>query len=608
MKKNVTFLMMSVIILLLSVYVPTSASTYFQSGMCGDDIEWYIDYSGNLTIRGTGNMPNFSEQSPAPWSSGLGHIEHIKIKSGITSIGNYAFNNCGSFSDITIPESITSIGYNAFSNCDILEHVYITSIEAWCKIDFNLQSANPLSMGATLYLNNKTLEELVVPDTIQEIKPYTFYNCQQLKNVVFHNNITKIGNYAFYNCQNITTGISTSFFPETLIEIGGNAFSGNLNITSINIPKSLKKVGINAFYNCLQLKYVDVDSIETWCNIFFDGSASNPLYNGAVLYIDNKKLKNLEIPNSVSCVNQYSFANYEGLESVIIHPNVTSIGKSAFSYCSNLESVIMLDGVKEIEQRAFYNATKLSSVTIPASLERVGSMAFDECSQLCAVNISDIEAWCKICFEDKSSNPLSLAKKLYFNNILVESLIIPKDTSPSSFVFAGGSCIKNVEIPENVYIITESVFCDCNNITDIYYKGTADEWESVRIGNDNGNLKLATVHTETEIKVYPYIIESLSLLDSSHNTIMSIPEASFFAEVCVTNVNSNDKATILIACYDEKGKMLELQYMYSDFMIGQKITLGTNIRNELKNISIVKAFVVSDIKTFAPLCDYKEIS
>ncbi len=82
---------------------------------------------------------------------GCSSLTNVTIGNGVTSIGSYAFRYCSGLTSITIPDSVTSIGYQAFFGCDGLEKVHITDLAAWCAIEFNNSSANPLSSAHNLY-------------------------------------------------------------------------------------------------------------------------------------------------------------------------------------------------------------------------------------------------------------------------------------------------------------------------------------------------------------------------------------------------------------------------------------------------------------------------
>ena len=81
--------------------------------------------------------------------------------------------------------------------------------------------------------------------------------------------------------------------------------------------------------------------------------------------------------------------------------------------------------VTAIDAEAFRSSTGLTSVTIPNTVTEIGMMAFYKCDNLTRVDISSIEAWCKIsfnfteCYSDDYSplfsNPLYYARHLYLN-------------------------------------------------------------------------------------------------------------------------------------------------------------------------------------------------
>ena len=74
-------------------------------------------------------------------------VESYVIPSSVTSIGGWAFKDCGSLSTIVIPSSVTSIGDSAFYGCDSLSEIVIpssvTSIGDWtfngCNFPDNLK-------------------------------------------------------------------------------------------------------------------------------------------------------------------------------------------------------------------------------------------------------------------------------------------------------------------------------------------------------------------------------------------------------------------------------------------------------------------------------------
>lgn len=99
-----------------------------DSGICGDNLTWWLDSNGLLTIEGKGKMYNY-KYSPyddganrPPWQSKK--IKSLVIKSGVTSIGNHAFNRQDNLSSISIADTVTSIGKEAFFSCDSLGYLF----------------------------------------------------------------------------------------------------------------------------------------------------------------------------------------------------------------------------------------------------------------------------------------------------------------------------------------------------------------------------------------------------------------------------------------------------------------------------------------------------
>ncbi|MBO4244404.1 MAG: leucine-rich repeat domain-containing protein [Bacteroidales bacterium] len=74
-------------------------------------------------------------------------------------------------------------------------------------------------------------------------------------------------------------------------------------------------------------------------------------------------MSSVDIPNSITSINDWVFAFCSGLTSVNIPNSVTKIGKDAFAGCTGLTSVTIPNSVTEIGEYAFASCSGLTSVT-----------------------------------------------------------------------------------------------------------------------------------------------------------------------------------------------------------------------------------------------------
>ena len=292
-------------------------------------------------------------------------VQTVEILDSVKSINSYAFYGCTGITEIVIPNSVTSIGTYAFFNCSSLESVYITDIEAWCNISFNGSDSNPMYYVDNLYLNDKLVTKLILPDTITSIKDYAFYGCSSLTSVVIPDSVKSIGNRAFIGCSSLTSVV----IPDSVTSIGGYAFSDCYSLTSVVIPDGVTSIRGSSFSYCSSLESVvipdSVTSIGEWA------------------FSDCSSLTSVVIPDSVTSIGSHAFSDCSSLTSVVIPDSVTSIDEYAFYRCS-LTSVIIPDSVTNIGDAAFWGCD-FTTITIPDSITSIGSNAFYECHQLVEV-------------------------------------------------------------------------------------------------------------------------------------------------------------------------------------------------------------------------------
>ncbi len=88
-----------------------------MQGTIGETVTWEITEEDVLLISGEGALPGYSETYAAPWQMWAERIREVRLESGITGIGDYAFRNCAALTEVTVPGSVTSVGAYAFAGC-----------------------------------------------------------------------------------------------------------------------------------------------------------------------------------------------------------------------------------------------------------------------------------------------------------------------------------------------------------------------------------------------------------------------------------------------------------------------------------------------------------
>ena len=94
------------------------------------------------------------------------------------------------------------------------------------------------------------------------------------------------------------------------------------------------------------------------------------------------RLTDINIPNSVTSIEWATFENCTGLTSINIPGSVTTIGSNAFYDCTSLTDINIPNSVTSIGEQAFYNCDNLKSVYMNASTPPfIGSQAFHNISK-----------------------------------------------------------------------------------------------------------------------------------------------------------------------------------------------------------------------------------
>ena len=322
------------------------------------------------------------------FSNGIGTIT---CDGEVTTIGNWAFNNCSDLTSITIPYSVTTIGIYAFAYCSGLTSVTIPN--------------SVTTIGWWAFYHCSGLTSITIGNSVTTIGNFAFESCSGLISITIPNSVTTIGDRAFCSCLGLTSidvdaanmhyvsmeGVLFNNTKDTLIlhpasnprteytipnsvtTIGGWAFQYSFGLTSVTIPNSVTEIGESAFFNCNGLTSVIIPNFVT--------SIGNYAFSSCF------GLTTVTIPNSVTTIGGWAFNDCYNLTSITIPNFVTTIETYAFSDCYNLTSITIPNSVTTIENSAFMGCFGLTSVTIPNSVTTIGNYAFDGCSGLTFVSI-----------------------------------------------------------------------------------------------------------------------------------------------------------------------------------------------------------------------------
>ena len=110
----------------------------------------------------------------------------------------------------------------------------------------------------------RSIKQILLPDTIKEIGKNAFKYCSKLESILLPESVTKIGDRAFDSCS----GISEVVVPSKLQKIE-RIFTDCKNLSSVVISSGVKTVGSAAFSGCNNLSDVTIPNSVT----FIDGGA-----------------------------------------------------------------------------------------------------------------------------------------------------------------------------------------------------------------------------------------------------------------------------------------------------------------------------------------------
>ena len=297
-------------------------------------------------------------------------LKNATLSEGVKELGEEAFCECRALENVSIPKSVTYIGKNAFArgsaylrlhvNGNIYAQNYanangIAYDGAGIEIpaDPTVVVANCFSGGyqydrmsddtAWITGYSGSEEHLVFPTAldgypVSAVGEWAFCWNDKLKTVVIPDTVIRINGYAFYNCyhlENVT-------LPKSVASIGGRAFSGT--------PWQQKQL--------VSAGWIRLENTDHYVYAGSGGAVTVPTARSFDLN-GNGSITSVSLPEGMTAVPEYAFAECIGLSSVTLPDGLLKVGVGAFQFDESLKHLTIPETVKYIGREAFVGCTGL---------------------------------------------------------------------------------------------------------------------------------------------------------------------------------------------------------------------------------------------------------
>ena len=278
---------------------------------------------------------------------------------------------------------------------------------------------------------------------------------------------------------------------------------------------------------------------------------------GSSAFYGFKSLKNIEIPDGITSIENYAFCQCWSITSLSVPESVTSIGTGAFRFCGDLkeiklpsnltvlsdslfgadanleyitfgdaektDTVIIPETVQKIGNYVFMNCEKIKNIKLPSNLKIIGKTCFQGCISLTGLFIpqsvesigggifGDCDALQSVEIEDENNNFIFKDGILYdvkngilvsaVNSLIQEKVIVDECTKTIDYsAFADCNNLYEIEIPQGVVNIGEKAFARLDNLKNIDIPDSVTNITTLAFYRCNGLVSVQVPGSVTAIK------------------------------------------------------------------------------------------------------------
>lgn len=537
-----------------AIYLLVDGGAGNPSGTCGENLTWTLS-DGVLTIDGTGKMASYSSASDVPWDYFRNDITKVVFGRGVSSFAGNAFNSCNNIKSYDVDsmnrtfESVNGILFNEDKS------ILVRYPSGKTATSYTVPSSvTTIWDGA--FRSNDYLQNISIPNSVIEIRDSVFGYCYGLTNieVASSNSVYKSSSGILFSkdmgkliCYPAGKTATSYTIPNSVLEVGDDAFKACGNLQSVTIPGSVINLGEYAFYACFELETIKIPiSVESigyrafdycdnlsdvhyggnnanWKSISIDDGNDNLL--AAELHCSNTLTGNcgdnmmwsltedgiftlsgtgeMTLYESADEVPWKEHKDY--IEKVVIGAGITSISIYAFVDCDYLQSYEAassstkyksVDGVlfsKDGKTLIRYPQDKAAtSYSVPSTVTTILSEAFASAHNLKTITIAnsvaEIGQWAfDYCSSLENINVSS--SNSYYKS--VNGVLFDKD-GQVLIRYPQAKTATSYTVPTSVTTIADSSFLFCFNLNDVTIPDGVTNIDQYAFWNCE-NLKTVTI-------------------------------------------------------------------------------------------------------------------
>ena len=519
-----------------------------------------------------------------------------------------AFQNCANLSAITLPARLSELQINEethtmtmFSGCSALTNI-------------NIELGNQTYASKNGVITNKAGTEIIfcptaragaytIPQGIESIAPYAFYECTKLTVVTIPGYVRTVGDYAFAGCTRVArveftggavTGMKTN--------IGAGAFSNMSNLKEIvfDTGSVVSSIGERAFANATALRELNIPTTMTYVGDYAFEKAKS-LHN--VNFVDGDQ-GNIKFGN-------YVFSECTGLVEINLPKSVTELNLGVFDGCTNIQNVFVADdntyykdiegvvytydgsvlmffpkgrqtddgkyvipeGVTTISDGAFKGMHHIATIELPSTVTLIGKNAFANSGKLATLTFADggtedltidenAFAGCGAITTITLPERTKVVAEKAFYNVSMTSITFPAGLETiGNYAFAN-TALTSVEIPAGVANMGESVFAECLSLKTVTFaEGYAGTSIPVGMFYSSAVESITIPGTITEIGFGAFAncnyLKTVTFADGKADLVLGVAATSesgavfndkgVFAASGVTSIAIPDRVTLINA-------------------------------------------------------------